>query len=100
MTIQIGVSISRSMGTGINVGSRNWSKLGSDTGVNIKSKIEIESQGWGSGHIHIQVQSHWIENLLICRRFEICQEVQICVMKLSLDQSLQDTKILCVYQYG
>jgi len=37
------------MSTGINVGSRNWSKLGKDTGVNIDSKIGTESQDWGSG---------------------------------------------------
>ena len=37
------------MGTGINVGSENWSKLGKDTGVNTDSKMETESQSWGSG---------------------------------------------------
>ena len=46
---KIGDSISRSMGTGINVGSENWSKLGKNTGVNIDLKIKIESQSWRSG---------------------------------------------------
>ena len=50
---KFGDSISRSIGTGINVGSENWFKLGNDTGVNIKSKMKIESQGCGSGlHLH------------------------------------------------
>jgi len=41
------------MGMGINVGSRNWSKLGKDTNANIDSKMGTESQGWGSGsHSH------------------------------------------------
>ena len=75
-------SISKSMGTGINIGSENWSKLGNDTGVNIKSKMETESQGWGQGHIHIHIQSHWMKNLPSCSRFGIGQ-VQICVMKLN-----------------
>ena len=68
-----GDSISRSIGTGINVGSRNWSKLGKDTRINIDSKMETESQDWGSGHIHIQVQSHWMKNLPNCPRFKIGQ---------------------------
>ena len=55
---KFGDSVSRSMGTGINVGSRNWSKLGNDTEVNIDSKMKADSQGWGRGHMHIQVQSH------------------------------------------
>ena len=38
-------SISRSVDMGINVGYKNWSKLGKKTGVNIDSKIETESQG-------------------------------------------------------
>jgi len=46
---KIGYSISRSMDMRINVGSRNWSKLGKNTGVNIDSKMETESQSWGSG---------------------------------------------------
>ena len=37
------------MGTGINISSKNWSKLSKNTGVNIDSKIETESQNWGSG---------------------------------------------------
>ena len=37
---KIGNSISRSMGTEINIGSKNWSKLGEDTGINIDSKME------------------------------------------------------------
>ena len=50
---KFGDSISKFMGTGINVGSRNWSKLSNYTGVNIKSKMKIESQGWESGsHSH------------------------------------------------
>ena len=40
-----GDSISRSIGTGINVSLGNWSKLGKDTGVNIDSKMGTESQG-------------------------------------------------------
>ena len=41
------------MGTRINVGSRNWSKLGKNTGVNIDLKMKIESQSWGLGsHSH------------------------------------------------
>ena len=54
---KIGDYISRSMGTGINVGSENWSKLGKNTGVNMDSKMGTESQSWGSVHIHNQVQS-------------------------------------------
>jgi len=37
------------MGTGINVGSGNWSKLGKNTGVNIDSKMRTESQKLGIG---------------------------------------------------
>ena len=44
----IGDSNSRSMGTRINVGSENWSKLGKNTGVNIDSKMGTESQSWES----------------------------------------------------
>ena len=44
---KIGDSMSRSMGTEINVGSKNWSKLGKNTGVNIDSKMETESQSCG-----------------------------------------------------
>jgi len=48
-----GDSISRSMGTWINVGSKNWSKLDNDNGINIDSKMKIESQSLGSGsHSH------------------------------------------------
>ena len=68
---------------GINVGSKNWSKLGKDTGVNIDSKMETESQDWGSGHIHIQVQSHWMKNLPICHKIGIGQ-VQDVMVKLNL----------------
>jgi len=34
---------------GIYVGSKNWSKLSKNTGVNIDSKMGSESQGWRSG---------------------------------------------------
>jgi len=44
-----GGSISKSIDTRINVGSRNGSNLGKDAGVNIDSKIGIESQSCGSG---------------------------------------------------
>ena len=46
------------MGTGINVGLGNWSKLGKNTGVNIDSKMETESQSWDRAHIHNHIQSH------------------------------------------
>ena len=46
---KIGGSISKSMVTGINVGLKNVSKLGKDTGVNIDSKIRIDSQSYKSG---------------------------------------------------
>ena len=46
---KISGSISNSMGTGINVGSRIESKLSKDTRVNIDSKIRTESQNWRSG---------------------------------------------------
>jgi len=46
---KIGDSISRSIGTGINVGSENWCKLGKDTRVNLDSKMGNKSQGWGWG---------------------------------------------------
>ena len=39
---KIGDSISRSIGTGINVGSENWSKFGKNIGVNIDSKMGTE----------------------------------------------------------
>ena len=46
------------MGTKINVGSKNGSKLGKDIGVNIDSKIGIESQSWGSSsHSHLSSKS-------------------------------------------
>ena len=77
----------RSIGTGIDVGSENWSKLGNDTGVNIDSKMKLNHKVGDWGHIHIQVQSHWMKNLPICLRFEIDQ-VQVCVMRLNLGQSL------------
>ena len=40
---KIGGSVLKSMGTGINVGSKNASKLGKDTGVNMKLHLE---GGW------------------------------------------------------
>ena len=46
---KIGDSISKSMGMGINVGSKNWSKLDNKIRVTIDSKMETESQSWGSG---------------------------------------------------
>jgi len=46
---KIGGSISKSMDTGINVGSKNGSNLDKDTGINIDSKIKTESQSCGSG---------------------------------------------------
>ena len=60
MTFKISDSNSRSMGTKINVGSENGSKLGKDTGVNIDSKFETKSPHKieDPSHIHIQVQSH------------------------------------------
>ena len=74
------------MGTGINVGSKNWSILGKNTRVNIDSKMRIESQGWGSG-LYSHSSSISKKNLSICPGFEIGQ-VQICMMKLNLGQSL------------
>ena len=80
----------------INVGSKNWSKLGEDTRINIDLKMKTESQGSGSwSHSHLSSIS--MNGELAKPRFGIGQ-VQICVMKLSLDQSLQDTKILRSYQ--
>ena len=43
---KIGDLISRSMGTEINVGSGNWSKLGKNTRINIDSKMGTELQSW------------------------------------------------------
>ena len=48
MTIDIGGSVSRSMGTEINIRSGIGFKSGMDIGVNIDSKIRTESQSWGS----------------------------------------------------
>ena len=76
------------MGTGIKVGSKNWSKLGNDTGINIDSKMETESQGWGSGSHSHSYSISLNGKLANCPRFVIGY-VQICMMKLSLDQSLQ-----------
>ena len=42
-------SVSRSMDTGINVGSGNESKSVKDIRVNIDLKMGTESQVWGSG---------------------------------------------------
>ena len=92
-------SISKSMGTGINVGSKNWSKLGMIPESTYFRRWKLNHKVGDKGYIHIQVQSHWMKNLSICPRFKFGQ-VQICVMKLNLDQSLQDTKILHSYQYG
>jgi len=61
---KISDSISRSMGMGINVGSKNWFKLGKDTGVNIVSKMETESQSWGSmSHSHSILLNGKLANL-------------------------------------
>ena len=80
---KLGDSISRSIGTRINVGSRNESKLGKDTGVNIDSKFETKSRSWGSrSHSHSSSIS-LNENLPIYQKFKIGQ-VQVGVMKLNL----------------
>jgi len=50
---KMGDSISRSIGTGINIGSEKWSKLDKDTVVNIDLKFETKSESWGWGsHSH------------------------------------------------
>ena len=80
---KIGGSISRSMGTWINVGAGIRSKSSKDTWVNIDSKFETESQSWRLvSHLH-QVQSHWSENLPIFQWFLIGQNQSI-VIKLNL----------------
>ena len=61
------------MGTEINVGSENGSKLGKDIGVNIVQKLELNHKAVNRGHIHIQVQFHGNENLSICQWVDIGQ---------------------------
>jgi len=83
---------------GINVSSGNWSKLGNDNGINIDSKIETESQDWESGsHSHSSSIS-LTEKLANLSKVWNWSSSNLCD-EIDLDQCLQDTKILCSYQY-
>ena len=66
---KIGDSIFRSIGTEINIGLENRSKLGKDIRVNIDSKMGTETQSWRSGSYSHSSQSHSMENLPICPKF-------------------------------
>jgi len=79
---KIGGSCSKSIGTGISVGSGFGSKSGKDIGVNNDSKFETKSQNWRSNSYNVQVKFHWNKNLSFCQWFDIGQ-VQGGVMKLN-----------------
>ena len=77
-------SISKSIDTGINVGSDNRSNLGKDTEVNIDSKIGTESQNWRSGS-HSCSSSISLKLKLVNLLIVDIGQVQDGVMKLNLN---------------